>query len=61
MEKEKALASLLLAEIKLTKEANSKRGETKKSIKEYDEALKTVCEMLGADDEVVKNIVNPKL
>lgn len=57
MEKEKALANLLRLEVKLTKEVNSTRGETKKTLKEYDEALTIVCSMLDINPEDVSKLV----
>ncbi|AYP68176.1 hypothetical protein PQE75_gp044 [Bacillus phage vB_BcoS-136] len=59
MNKEQALANLLLLETKITHEANSPRGESKKTIKEYKKALNVVCEMLGINSEDVEKITNP--
>lgn len=60
MDKEKALARLLLLEVQLTKEVNSPRGETKKTLREYDKSLKEVCDIMSIDPEAVMFILNPR-
>jgi hypothetical protein len=59
VEKEKALAKLILSSIKLTKEANSRRGESNKTNKEYEKAFREVCKAMDVDYEVVEGLVNP--
>lgn len=59
MGKEQALAKLILTTIQLTKEANSVRGETKKTLRDYAKSLSVVCKMLDIDPEVVDEIIEP--
>lgn len=57
MEKENALARLLVLESKLTKEANSLKGETVKTTKEHEKALDKVCDMFELDKSVIIDII----
>lgn len=56
-EKEKALAKVLILQTKLVKEANTTRGETKKTTREYAKALAKFCDMVDMNPEVVDDLV----
>lgn len=53
---EKALANLINLSIKLTKEANTVRGETNKTNREYRKALGVVCNAMGIEVEKVEEL-----
>ena len=59
MANEKLIAEVVLLSDQLTKEANSRRGETKKTTKAYNKALKALCEVVGANPEEVERLINP--
>lgn len=55
-EKEKALAKLLLLNVKMVKETNSPRGVSKKTLREYAKALGKVCSIMDIDPEIVDDL-----
>lgn len=59
-EQAKALAHLLILEVRITHEENSRRGVSKKSKKEYDKALEVVCDLLNTDKDEVLRIISPE-
>lgn len=58
--KEMLLGKVLLLGDRLVKEANSMRGETKKTRREYDKALNEVCKTFDLDREKLDQIIDPQ-